>query len=68
MTKAWLKQNMEAVFGYPTVIRFSWKTTDNLLKGAVPVEWVIDEEDEEDGGKVRSSPSRSYGLWHCFRL
>src|SRR3989338_31774 len=30
-TKAWLRSNLDPVFGFPSVIRFSWKTTQKLI-------------------------------------
>ena len=41
-TKAWLVGNLNPVFGFPSVVRFSWATTKRLLEGeaeAVPVQW-----------------------------
>ena len=41
-TKAWLVGNLNPVFGFPSVVRFSWGTTKRLLEGeaeAVPVQW-----------------------------
>ena len=41
-TKAWLVSNLNPVFGFPSVVRFSWATTKRLLEGeaeAVPVQW-----------------------------
>ncbi|CAG8499743.1 22180_t:CDS:2, partial [Cetraspora pellucida] len=39
-TMYWLKNNMDPVFGFPQVMRFSWSTCDNLLKKlAAPVIW-----------------------------
>lgn len=46
VTKTWLRQNLEPIFGFPSVIRFSWKTTDNLLKGAVRVEWLTEQQQQ----------------------
>jgi ribonuclease H2 subunit A len=31
-TKQWLIDNRHKVFGYPTVVRFSWSTATNNLK------------------------------------
>jgi hypothetical protein len=31
-TKQWLEGNLDKLFGYPTLIRFSWATTDNMLE------------------------------------
>lgn len=40
VTKKWLKTNLDPVFGYPSIIRFSWKTCDKLLdENATRVTW-----------------------------
>jgi ribonuclease H2 subunit A len=31
-TKAWLRKSMDKVFGFPSVVRYSWKTAINLIK------------------------------------
>ncbi|CAG8497589.1 10687_t:CDS:2 [Scutellospora calospora] len=42
-TMHWLKNNMDPIFGFPRVMRFSWATCENLLKkGAIPVTWSED--------------------------
>ena len=47
--KAWLRAHADATFGFPSLVRFSWKTVDTLLDemGARRVEWEADEDDEE---------------------
>jgi cell fate (sporulation/competence/biofilm development) regulator YmcA (YheA/YmcA/DUF963 family) len=48
LTKAWLVRNLEPVFGYSNVVRFSWQTIKTILDAAeqaVPVLWP--EENEE---------------------
>lgn len=38
--KAWLKRNMDPVFGFPTLVRFSWKTCSTILDdNKASVEW-----------------------------
>eukprot|EP00026_Physarum_polycephalum_P012235 Phypoly_transcript_12522.p1 GENE.Phypoly_transcript_12522~~Phypoly_transcript_12522.p1 ORF type:complete len:307 (+),score=39.39 Phypoly_transcript_12522:193-1113(+) len=59
-TKKWLKASVDPVFGYPSVIRFSWKTCTALLDAnAVQVTWRGDDEEEDDEpwrDKKRKSP------------
>jgi ribonuclease H2 subunit A len=44
----WLKGNSDGVFGFPSLVRFSWSTARDLMeKECVKVEW---EEDEDDQG------------------
>ncbi|RKP10134.1 Rnaseh2a protein [Thamnocephalis sphaerospora] len=39
-TVAWLNANVDPVFGFPGIVRFSWATTERLLeKSAIGVEW-----------------------------
>jgi ribonuclease H2 subunit A len=54
-TKKWLDNNVNKVFGFPRIIRFSWATCENFLeKNAYNVKWPCDEEDEEGQQKVTS--------------
>ncbi|XP_074423042.1 ribonuclease H2 subunit A [Larus michahellis] len=47
-TKEWLRRNLEPVFGFPQLVRFSWGTARELLqRGGVPVKWA-DEDPQED--------------------
>ncbi|CAN0336916.1 unnamed protein product, partial [Laminaria digitata] len=48
--KAWLGRNVDPVFGFPDVCRFSWGTTKELLKTSAGkgVDW----EEEPDEGAV----------------
>ena len=40
MTVAWLQANVDNVFGYPQIVRFSWQTTTRLLEeSACGVQW-----------------------------
>jgi ribonuclease H2 subunit A len=39
-TKAWLKKHLDQVFGWPSIVRFSWSTAKDLLDElGVKVEW-----------------------------
>ncbi|KAI9142454.1 ribonuclease H-like domain-containing protein [Paraphysoderma sedebokerense] len=52
-TVNWLNSNMDKIFGFPNVIRFSWATCRTLLeKEGVAVTWP---EPEEDNGKQITS-------------
>lgn len=51
----WLKGNSDNVFGFPSLVRFSWSTARDLMeKECVKVEW---EEDEDDGGGLPAGTS-----------
>merc|ERR1712224_603864 len=51
VTKDWLHENLEPVFGFPKSVRFSWSTVRKMFEdtGAVEVSWEC--EDEEEGEK-----------------
>ncbi len=51
LTKRWISSNMDPVFGWPSVARFSWSTARVALKGqgAVRVTWEMDDESTEGG-------------------
>jgi ribonuclease H2 subunit A len=51
-TKSWLNKNCEDVFGFPSIVRFSWKTTANLFKSSKTMK-KVDGEGFEDEGKTR---------------
>jgi len=56
VTKEWMKKNVDKVFGFPCVVRFSWKTCVNAMDVAcVKVEWGDDNEGrwEEDASQTR---------------
>jgi ribonuclease H2 subunit A len=39
-TKKWLQNSLDPVFGFPSVMRFSWKTSSEILSsGATDVKW-----------------------------
>ena len=41
-TQAWLKTAVDPVFGFPSVVRFSWTTVKVILeKSAYPVKWSV---------------------------
>ncbi|XP_077235714.1 polynucleotidyl transferase, ribonuclease H-like superfamily protein [Tasmannia lanceolata] len=52
-TKAWLKDHAHSVFGFPTLVRFSWGTCTPYFKDIVEVVWESDKLDE-DGTNEKS--------------
>lgn len=41
-TVAWLEENVDPVFGFPNIARFSWQTVKTILmKRAVKVKWCV---------------------------
>ncbi|XP_012222091.1 ribonuclease H2 subunit A [Linepithema humile] len=46
-TKKWLAANVDQVFGFPQLVRFSWSTAEQILESkALTVEWEETEEPE----------------------
>eukprot|EP00742_Colponemidia_sp_Colp-10_P007890 GILJ01008510.1.p1 GENE.GILJ01008510.1~~GILJ01008510.1.p1 ORF type:complete len:276 (+),score=39.07 GILJ01008510.1:39-866(+) len=53
-TKTWLSEHLDPVFGFPSIVRFSWATCVEMLKKrGVPIEWEEDDE-QDDGADIRS--------------
>lgn len=45
VTKKWLTENVDQVFGFPQIVRFSWSTAEKILESkALSVEWEDTEE------------------------
>lgn len=64
-TKQWLEDHKHPVFGFPTLVRFSWGTCKPFFKDAVDVTWESDEVDEEgtdNGGAKRQVKLSSLGF------
>ena len=53
-TVKWLERSSDPIFGFPDLVRFSWKTTTNNLKDKVKkIKWENYEEEEEDDKNLR---------------
>ncbi|KAF6171947.1 hypothetical protein GIB67_011844, partial [Kingdonia uniflora] len=59
-TKAWLDEHKHSVFGFPTLVRFSWGTCTPFFKNMTQVLW--ESELDEDGSNDRSSNQRQLKL------
>ncbi|KAL8161798.1 hypothetical protein V2J09_013287 [Rumex salicifolius] len=46
-TKAWLEQHQHLVFGFPSLVRFSWGTCNAYAKDNVAVLWECDNAEED---------------------
>lgn len=64
-TQKWLKKNVDKVFGFPSLVRFSWKPVHLILaKVGVPVRWSeFDDYDhlmdlDDEGGRPKSPALR----------
>jgi len=56
-TVAWLKRNVDRVMGFPSLVRYSWSTTDRLLK-----ETMVDKESYSTELMVSNDLLDDYGL------
>ncbi|XP_062091756.1 ribonuclease H2 subunit A isoform X2 [Humulus lupulus] len=61
-TKAWLKHNKHPVFGFPTLVRFSWGTCTPYIKECVEVLWESDEMDEDSNCGKQQQKLSKYGV------
>jgi ribonuclease H2 subunit A len=65
-TRSWMKSNIDKVFGFPNVMRFSWKPCVQILNSAaVPVDFgddVADIEFEGGSGGAKKTPSKRSSL------
>ncbi|KAF3578472.1 hypothetical protein DY000_02034390 [Brassica cretica] len=67
-TKAWLTQHKHSVFGFPSLVRFSWGTCTTHLKSEVEVTWESDEAEESGNGNSstkRQSKLSKFGFTTC---
>jgi len=58
-TKRWLNSNVDPVFGFPNIMRFSWKTCDNILdKKAAQIDYSASDVNDPFGFKSGMSVNR----------
>jgi len=52
----WLQKSQHPVFGYPSIVRFSWSTTREILEkqNACEIKWECDDEDQSNIPKITS--------------
>jgi ribonuclease H2 subunit A len=54
-TKKYLSENVDKIFGFPQIVRFSWSTVDKILNDrGVQVTWDNVDDDEEEGAPTPS--------------
>ncbi|KAF7724102.1 Ribonuclease H2 subunit A [Apophysomyces ossiformis] len=58
-TVKWLDENEDAFFGFPSIMRFSWKTISNRMNNTRLIEWSEDEDEEPTTAKKRSRKATS---------
>lgn len=52
----WLERSVEKVFGYPSVVRFSWSTCRDMMikRKCVDVKWECDDEEDAGGADIKN--------------
>ncbi len=57
-TKEWLQQSFDPVFGFPSIVRFSWKTCVNILEAKkAQIKWHDpDPNDQKEKLKQKAQP------------
>ncbi|KAB0801917.1 hypothetical protein PPYR_04103 [Photinus pyralis] len=59
VTKKFLKEYLDPVFGFPQIVRFSWSTASKILESdAYPVEWM--ETEDENPKSTQSTQITSF--------
>lgn len=59
--KAWLAENLHPVFGWPSVVRFSWANAKDMLQtSAVAVDFGGDDDDDDDEGSFRKGAAAAH--------
>merc|ERR1712080_696498 len=56
VTKKFLRENIDPVFGFPSIVRFSWKTAESLLDEKA-VQMEFEEVEPEEDPTVTKNPS-----------
>lgn len=47
-TVKWMDNNEDGFFGFPSIMRFSWKTISNRMIQTRNIEWSEDEDEEHE--------------------
>lgn len=68
-TKAWLEHHKHSVFGFPTLVRFSWATCTSYFKDGAEVLWEsdVDNDGSNDKSGKRQLKLTSIGFTGCKR-
>eukprot|EP00250_Pteridium_aquilinum_P003573 c13875_g1_i1 orf=280-1128(-) len=49
VTKEWLQKHRNNIFGFPTLVRFSWETSKSIIaKDGIEVHWEAEQEDRDE--------------------
>lgn len=58
MTKKFIRDQIDRVFGYPLLVRFSWSTAENMLKDKA-ANCTFEEIDDEENPKKKGAGIKS---------
>lgn len=47
-TVKWMNENEDSFFGFPSIMRFSWKTISQRMEQTRRIEWSEDEDEEHE--------------------
>jgi ribonuclease H2 subunit A len=53
-TVKWMNENEDSFFGFPSIMRFSWKTISQRMEKTRQIEWSEDEDDEHEPATKRA--------------
>ena len=75
-TVAWLKKHKDPIFGFPDLVRFSWKTCENLLVETLQVHYENPDDNQNQNQSLlhmcakekRGNNMRKLGLTNNFAL
>ena len=60
-TTTWLSENLDPLFGFPDIIRFSWSTCDKLIESkGTSVTWPPAPEDESNNNNNNNNRKRTF--------
>ena len=57
VTKRFLQENVDPVFGFPSLVRFSWKTAENVLGEKMEARVTFEEVEPEEEDAIKKNPS-----------
>lgn len=64
-TKAWLADHKHSVFGFPTLVRFSWGTCTSYSKDFVEVLWESDATEQDGNGRTDKRQMKLTSIAFC---
>ena len=65
VTKKFLRDNLDPVFGFPSIVRFSWKTAETLIEEKC-VKMEFEEIEPEEDPSLTKNPSIKIGSCQAY--